>query len=148
MYFSSVTVVPLPFFDDTFSRSLKLSITENPSPERSSPPVVNSGSIAFSTSSIPQPRSFTLITTRPLANSFAWMVMLPMESGYACTMLSVSYTHLTACDHAGNRGRQPLFGGNGSEFGFGGRDVQFITTDVYKRQIKKLLHLNFLNHSL
>ena len=34
-----------------------------------------------------------------------------------------------ACDHAGNRGRQPLFGGNGTEFGFGGGDVQFIATD-------------------
>ena len=34
-----------------------------------------------------------------------------------------------ACNHAGNRGRQPLFGGNGSEFGFGGGDVQFIATD-------------------
>ena len=34
-----------------------------------------------------------------------------------------------AGNHAGNRRGQPLFGGNGSEFGFGGGNVQFIAAD-------------------
>ena len=38
--FSMVTLVPLPGLEVTFSRSVKLSITEKPSPDRSSPPVV------------------------------------------------------------------------------------------------------------
>ena len=54
----SVTVVPFPTFDDTFTLSQQLSITAKPSPLRSSSGfVVNSGSIAFFTSSMPQPLS-------------------------------------------------------------------------------------------
>ena len=51
----------------TRTLSQKLCITAKPSPARSSPPVVNSGSMAFSISGMPQPRSRTLTCTVPSA---------------------------------------------------------------------------------
>jgi anti-sigma F factor len=62
--FSSVTVVPLPTVDLTFTLSQKLCITAKPRPALSSSgAVVKSGSIAFSISAMPQPLSRIFITT-------------------------------------------------------------------------------------
>ena len=76
----SVTVVPRPGAEETRTRSQKLCITAKPRPARSSPPVVYSGSIAFSMSGMPQPRSRILTTTRLSARIFAVMYTVPIVS--------------------------------------------------------------------
>src|SRR5699024_4118195 len=54
--FSIFTTVPSPGVETTSNRSMKASINENPIPERSrSGLVVNKGSMACCTSSIPRP---------------------------------------------------------------------------------------------
>ena len=50
-----VTVVPCPASDSTFRSDINRSMIVNPMPLRSSPPVVNRGVLARSTSSIPTP---------------------------------------------------------------------------------------------
>ena len=66
MFFSSVTVVPLPTAERTLTLSVKLCMTAKPSPARSSEEVVYSGSIAFSTSGIPTPLSRILMMALPV----------------------------------------------------------------------------------
>ena len=55
IFFFITTVVPRPATDRTFKLSIKLSMMVKPMPLRSSPPVVNMGCRAFSTSGMPRP---------------------------------------------------------------------------------------------
>ena len=61
-----------------------------PMPLRSSPPVVNMGWRAFSTSAIPRPASLTVISSTLPAQMRALSFTVPMESGYAWTMALVT----------------------------------------------------------
>ena len=76
-----VTVVPFPGVERTRRVSIKLSMMVNPMPARSSPPVVNIGALARSTSAMPTPQSFTTISREWSSRMRRRMDTLPRVSG-------------------------------------------------------------------
>ena len=74
-------MVPLPGTDFTAMWSMKLSMMVKPMPLRSSPPVVNMGCRAFSTSGMPRPRSLTLTSSTFPSQIFAFTSTLPKTLG-------------------------------------------------------------------
>ena len=97
-----VTVVPFPGTERTRRLSIKLSIMVRPCRRRYSSPVVKSGSLARSTSSMPTPQSRMTISSTLSAKIRSFMDTLPrgvrvgMDNGVGHRLMTAVFTSFTS----------------------------------------------------